>query len=149
MNRHLLLALLTVLATACREPEAHAPVAGGPSAASPGAGANALQNEMRLLTTALEATVRGIGAGDVRAAEHELHGVHAAKDATEAAIHGGSYRLAKNPERLDRFHELDEAFHRDLEALANASHRNDVAATAEALGVVMRGCHGCHAEFRR
>jgi len=146
MNR--LLLALTVSVAACREPEVHAPVGGGATASGPSVPANPVQHEMRLLTTALEATVRGIGAGDVRGAEHELHGVHAAKEATEAAIHGGSYRLPKNAQRLDHFRELDETFHHDLEALADASHRNDVTATAQALGVVMRGCQGCHVEFR-
>lgn len=104
---------------------------------------------MRLLTAALETAVRGIGAGDVRPVEHALHQVHAAKEATGAALRSGAYRLPRNPDRVQRFSELDEAFHGGLERLVEASQRNDVAATADALGVVMRGCQGCHGEFRR
>jgi hypothetical protein len=147
MNRHLTLVIFAAVAIACHGPGAHAPVGRGQSA-GPVPAANPVQSEMRLLTRALEAAVRGVGAGDVRAAEHELHHVHAAKEATEAALREGRYRPPKNPDRLDHFRERDEAFHRDLEGLAEASHRNDVSAAAEALGVVMRGCQGCHAEFR-
>jgi len=114
-------------------------------AAAPG---NPVQNEMRLLTSLLEASIRGIGARDVRPIEHELHRLHAAKEATEAALHDGSYRLPKSPDQLAAFAALDEAFHKDLEGLAEASHANDVPRAAEAVGAILRGCQGCHATFR-
>lgn len=109
---------------------------------------NPVQAEMRLLTAALEGAVRGIGVGDVRGVQHDLHRVHAAREATEAALHAGSYRPPSHADQLERFVELDEAFHAELEALVAASARNDVPATAEALGRVTSRCEGCHAEFR-
>jgi cytochrome c556 len=136
--------LLVLFAAGCHDHSDHAP-----PPAPRGPAANPVQAEMRLLSAALETAVRGIGTGDVRAVEHELHRVHAAKEATEAALHGGAYRLPRNPDRVDRFRELDEAFHGGLERLVEASHRNDVAATADAVGGVLRGCQGCHGEFRR
>lgn len=147
-----LLALSVAMLSACRDhdPHAHhAPPPPAPPASAPGAPANAVQHEMRLLTAALEGAVRGIGQGDVRAVEHDLHRVHAAKEATEAALKSGTYRPPLNPDKLDRFRELDESFHRDLERLVEASRRNDVAATAAATGVVLNGCQSCHAEFRK
>jgi cytochrome c556 len=110
--------------------------------------ANAVQAEMRLLTTALETAVRGIGAGDVRNVEHALHRVHEAKLATEAALEGGRYRLPKNADRAAVFHALDEAFHGELEQLVKASHNNDVAALSVAMGGALRACPECHAQFR-
>jgi hypothetical protein len=110
--------------------------------------ANPVQAEMRLLTAALEGTVRGIGLGDVRGVQHDLHRVHAARAQTEAALHDGRYRPPSHADQLERFVELDEAFHAELETLAAASARNDVPATAEALGRVTSRCQGCHAEFR-
>jgi hypothetical protein len=109
---------------------------------------SAVQTEMRMLTSILEATVRAIGARDVRPIEHELHRLHAAKQATTAALRDGSYKLPKNPEQVDAFVAMDEAFHEHLGALVSASHANDVPRTAEALGAIVRGCEGCHAMFR-
>lgn len=109
---------------------------------------NPVQHEMQLLTGALERAVRAIGLGDVRAIAHDLHRVHAAKEATEAAIREGKYRPPRNPERLDRFRELDVAFHGHLEQLVKASNANDVPATAVAFASTIQGCQGCHAEFR-
>ncbi len=120
--------------------------AGG--AEGPAPTGNPVQQEMQLLTAALESAVRGIGNRDVRSVEHALHKVHAAKGATGKAIGDGSYRPPKNPDGLERFEELDEAFHAELVKLVEASRANDIAATADALGGVMRGCEGCHSEFR-
>ena len=65
-----------------------------------------------------------------------------------ATLESGAYRLPKNPEQVARFRELDTAFHGGLERLVDASHRNDLPATAAAVGVVLQGCPGCHSEFR-
>ena len=117
------------------------------SAALPAPG-NAVQTEMRMLTSILEATVRAIGARDVRPIEHELHRLHAAKEATTAALRDGSYKLPKNPDQVDAFVAMDEAFHEHLGALVLASRANDIPRTADALGAILRGCEGCHVTFR-
>lgn len=109
---------------------------------------NPVQTEMRMLTSILEATVRAIGARDVRPIEHELHRLHAAKEATTAALRDGSYKLPRNPEQIDAFVAMDEAFHEHLGALVSASRANDIPRTADALGAIVRGCEGCHAMFR-
>jgi hypothetical protein len=104
---------------------------------------------MQLLTGTLERAVRAIGLGDVRGIAHDLHRVHAAKEATDAAIRDGKYRPPRNPDGVDRFRELDLAFHGHLERLVKASNANDVAGTAAAFASTMQGCQGCHAEFRK
>jgi cytochrome c556 len=138
------------LVAACQGAEKHqhpelAPVA---SSNRPEAASNQVQDEMHLLATALETAVRGIAAGDVRPVEHALHRVHAAKEMTEAALERGSYRLPKNSDRVGRFRELDETFHRKLEELGAASRANDISRTARAVGEALDACHGCHTEFR-
>jgi len=145
-------------ASTAHDPAAHGSAAHGsaaPPAPAPGSAAapalppgNVVQTEMRLMTTILEATVRGIGARDVRGIDHELHRLHAAKEATAAAVRDGSYKLPKNPDQVATFETMDEAFHKHLEALVYASRDNDVPRAAEALGAILRGCEGCHATFR-
>jgi cytochrome c556 len=146
-------ALLVALAAGCKDkqcPTVQCPPA--PTAAATTADAeppgNVVQTEMRLMTKILEATVRGIGAGDVSAIAEQLHELHAAKEATEAAVQSGAYKLPKNPDGVAAFLAMDEAFHAHLGALVKASRANDVGAASEALGQIMRGCHGCHTAFR-
>lgn len=110
---------------------------------------NVVQREMRLMTAILEQTVRGIGMGDVRGIDERLHELHAAKEATSAAVASGAYKLPKSPDNVAAFSAMDEAFHEHLGALVVASRANDVPAAAEALGAIMRGCHGCHTTFRK
>ncbi len=136
-------------------PQVECPPAGSATAApaTPAADAaappaNVVQTEMRMLTQILEATVRGIGAGDVSGIDEQLHGLHAAKEATTAAVKGGTYKLPKNSENVAAFEQMDEAFHGQLVGLVKASRANDVPAAAEALGQIVRSCNGCHAMFR-
>jgi cytochrome c556 len=96
----------------------------------------------------MEMAVRGIGTGDVREVGHALHRVHEAKQATAAALIGDSYRLPKNGDRIERFRQLDEAFHHDLERIVVASRKNDVEQVAAAVGNALGACKGCHEEFR-
>lgn len=103
---------------------------------------------MRLMEQILEATVRGIGARDVRPIANMLHELHGAKEATTAAVKDGTYKLPKNHDKVDGFIAMDDAFHEHLAALVKASRANDVAQAAEALGGIMRGCESCHAVYR-
>ncbi len=110
---------------------------------------NPVQHEMRLLENAMHAMLSGIARGDVRAAPAAFADVDRAKQATEAALESGRYVPARNADQLAAFRELDEAFHGDLERMLAAAARNDVPATAEAFGSVMRRCQPCHAAFRK
>jgi cytochrome c556 len=109
--------------------------------------ANVVQEEMRLLLGAVQEAVAGVAVGDVRGLPAAIHKVHGAKEATGAALASGAWRPAKG--EVARFREVDEAFHDQLVVLVRAAKKNDVPATAEALGAVLRGCPACHDEFRQ
>lgn len=107
---------------------------------------NVVQEEMRLLLGAVQEAVAGVAMGDVRGVPAAIHRVHGAKEATAAALTAGQYQPPKG--EVGRFREVDEAFHDQLVVLVRAAKKNDVPATAEALGAVLRGCPACHGEFR-
>jgi hypothetical protein len=103
---------------------------------------------MRLLERALADVPSRFGAGDLRPVEHALHAVHGARDRTNAALQGGSYRPPRNGDDLARFRELDHAFHEELELFAGFAARSEIARAAESYGRVLRACNGCHERFR-
>lgn len=111
-------------------------------------GVGPVAHEMRLLNDALRDTVTAIGLGDVRSIPARLHAVHAAKEETEKAIESGAWKPKKNADGLAKFKELDGAFHEELESLVSAASKNDVPATAAALGSALAKCNGCHAAYR-
>lgn len=147
---------LMALALACAPDKEHAshaghePVAPGaaPAAAAQAPTGNVVQQEMVMLTQTLQNAVRAIGLGNVTSIEHDIHRLHGAKEATDAAVRSGSYQLKKNPDKVARFQQLDHDFHEELVKLVVASRKNDVPAAAEALGGILKGCNGCHSEFR-
>lgn len=146
------ISIALVLVAACKDKQAGqaAPEQHHEAATSdwPSPPANPVQNEMRMLSDVLGGSVRAIGLGDVRPIEQQLHKLHEAKEATEAAVKGGTYKLPKNPQQLEAFEAMDNAFHEQLEVLAKASQANDVAGAADALGTLVKACQGCHAMFR-
>lgn len=109
-------------------------------------GANPVQTEMRRLECALQQAVAAIGRDDLPSIAHQLHVVHAAKEATAAAIAAGTWKPATGD--VKAFVALDQAFHRELEALVEASMARDHGAAATALGRTLGACQGCHATFR-
>lgn len=111
-------------------------------------GTNPVQHEMRLLHETMRDTVTAIANGDVKGIPAQLHKIHGAKDATSAALKAGTYKPPKNGDKTDRFVELDETFHKELVGIVRAAQKNDVPATAEALGKALAQCNGCHSEFR-
>lgn len=125
-------------------PAEHGHHEGAPPAAPDGL--NPVQHEMRLLLGAVQQAVEGVALGDVRRVPEAFHRVHAAKQATAAALASGAWRPGQGD--LPRFEAMDEAFHAKLEPLVEASSRNDLAATADALAEVVRQCDGCHRAFR-
>lgn len=139
--------VLAVGVSGCKEPKR----AGGDSAPSASAAApagNAVQREMRLLTEALRESVTDIGYGKLAAIPPALHRVDVAKEETEHALESGEYKLRKNSGDLKGFEELDEAFHAELEKLAEKAASNNPVATSTELGVVLSKCDGCHSRFR-
>lgn len=137
------------LATGCKRDcpptPAPTPATATPAQLPPG---NAVQNEMRLLHEAMRDTVSAIALGNLSTIPEKLHGVHRAREATEQALEGGTYKLPKNADQLEAFKALDESFHGELEKLLAAASANDPVATSTALGNVMGRCEGCHALYR-
>lgn len=121
---------------------------GGAGQGPGAAGLNPVQQEMRMMVGMLARAVMAIGMRDVSGVQHDLHRLHAAKEATTAAVTSGTYKLPKNPENVARFTQLDEDFHVLLGKLVAASQANDVQGTAEAVGQVLANCTSCHSEFR-
>jgi ubiquinone/menaquinone biosynthesis C-methylase UbiE/cytochrome c556 len=118
---------------------------GDAAAASP---PNAVQHEMRLLLAALQGAVAAIADDDLARVPSLIHGIHEARDATEAAIENGRYKPPKNPDRIDAFKAMDDSFHEQLVTLVKAAQANDLAATTTQFGAVLQQCQGCHALFR-
>lgn len=146
----LALLVLGAVALGCHEDQDshHGHGAAAPSSAASGPPANPVQAEMRLLSEALAGAVHAVGRGDVRGVEHDLHRVHGAKEATEAAVKSGKWAPPKNADELERFRELDRAFHDELEKIVAASRANDVAGVAAGTGRALSACQGCHSDFR-
>lgn len=113
-------------------PAATSPAAAAPAAAAPASdcaapvGANPVQTEMRRLECALAQAVVAIGRDDLPMIARQLHVVHAAKEATAKAIADGTWAPATGD--VKAFVALDVAFHRELEALVEASMARDHAA---------------------
>jgi len=149
MTRLLLLAVPALLLVAACQHRQQGPVetveTKGPA---PDPTWNVVQMEMQLLTTVLENAMRAVGDGDVSHVAKELHQLHQAKEATEAAVKDGSYTLPKGSDQVPTFLAMDDAFHKQLEAMVRASRANDVPAMAQAIGNTLNACHGCHALFR-
>lgn len=153
MNR-LIIAFVTAASLGCahhHETEGHAhehPAPPAATSATPDAELNPVQREMRLLLTAVQDAMAGVAAGDVRAVPGSFHRVHLAKETTAAALKSGAWKPAKGGDAA-AFEAVDVAFHGKLEVLVGAAARNDVAATGNALGDVVRDCHACHSQFRK
>ncbi len=109
-------------------------------------GANPVQTEMRQLECAMQRAVAAIGRDELAMIASDLHVVHAAKEATAAAIARGDWKPATG--EVAAFIALDEVFHESLGALVVAAQAGDAVATPAALGAVLGGCQGCHAAFR-
>lgn len=122
--------------------------ADAPSTSAAAPAGNAVQREMRLLTEGLRDAVADIGYGRLGDIPAALHRVDRAKEETEHALESGQYKLRKNADDLKGFEELDEAFHGELEKLAEKAAANDAVATSTQLGVVLSKCDGCHSRFR-
>lgn len=109
-------------------------------------GENPVQTEMRQLECALERAIVAIGRDDLPSIAQAIHVVHASKQKTAQAIESGAWKPAQG--EVAAFVALDEAFHKELEALVVASQAKDHAGASAALGRTLGACQGCHAAFR-
>ncbi len=134
---------------AAADPHATAdPHGGGGATASLPPGVNAVQNEMRLMNEAWQIILTSVSNNNLAAIPEAIHKVHTARNITVEAINNGEYTLPKNPDKMDEFIQMDNAFHDDLVRLLQAVDANDLQAATKQTGVLLNGCTNCHTKFR-
>lgn len=111
-------------------------------------GVNAVQNEMRELSAAMNEIMLAVANNNLKAIPESIHRVHAARQLTEEAIASGRYKLPKNSDKMAAFIKEDDAFHEELVALVKASKTNDLNAATKQVGRLMNGCTSCHTQYR-
>lgn len=111
-------------------------------------GTNAVQNEMRLLNTAMQNTLTLIANNQLDGVQAQILTVHPARELTAKALEQGAYKPPKNPDKLDEFVKTDEEFHDKLVVLLKASKANDLPAATTAYTDLVQGCTSCHQTFR-
>lgn len=111
-------------------------------------GVNAVQNEMRELSTAMNEILLAVANNNLKVIPESIHRVHSARQLTEAAIESGHYKLPKNSDKMAAFIKEDDAFHEELVALMKASKTNDLNAATKQVGRLVNGCTSCHTQYR-
>jgi hypothetical protein len=111
-------------------------------------GVNVVQNEMQLLTEAMQTTLVLIANDQLEGIPAQIKKVHPAKVLTHKAIKKGVYAPPKNAEKIDEFVALDDAFHDDLRGLLEASKKDDLQMATDKYGDLVQGCTSCHTKFR-
>ncbi len=111
-------------------------------------GGNPLVEEM----VALDAVFRDVVSGVAMSDGHRVHGalekMHGTMEKTHEGVKHGSVTLKKNAERLNDFVEQDKQFHRKLEDLGRAAHKNDGNAMLSLTKELLDRGVKCHRDFR-
>ena len=118
------------------------------AAASTSPASNPVQIEMRALHEGARAWLTAVSFNSLDSIPPTIEKIHAARNATEAALEQGTYKPPRNGERLDDFKRADEAFHAELVAFLGAAKDKDLVRTTHQLGVVLDRCTDCHQKFR-
>lgn len=111
-------------------------------------GVNAVQNEMRELSVAMNQIMLAVANNDLKTIPPAIQRVHGARQLTEQALSSGKYKLPKNADKLAAFIKEDDAFHGELVALVKASKANDLNVATKQVGRLMNGCTSCHTQYR-
>lgn len=109
-------------------------------------GLNAVQNEMLLLTRAMQVAIAAVGSGELSSIPGAFHAVHKSRSLTVHAIEAGAWKPAKGD--VSGFIATDEAFHARIVSLLTAAEKNDRAAAASELSGMIQACEECHAAYR-
>ncbi len=107
-----------------------------------------VKTEMILLDSAFKNLIGSLVLNNLKDIEEPFHDVHAAREKTEEAIKKGKVVLPKNNEKMKEFIEMDEQFHRKLEALIHASRKGDMKKARQVTHDLLDACVQCHAKFR-
>lgn len=121
--------------------------AGFAEEAKAGENESPIKVEMRLLNAAFINLVNALVLNNPKAIEEPFHEVHKAKADTEKAIKKGGLKLPKNSDKMKLFIEMDEQFHKEMEALIAASRKGDMKKVQDMTHKLLDGCVQCHTMF--
>ena len=111
-------------------------------------GHNALIEEMRKLDAAFHEIVSGVALNDGHRVHAAIDSLHGTMEKTQDALLHGEVKLRKNAGNIKVFEKMDRDFHKDLESLAGAAHKNDTNRMNELTKKLLDGCVSCHNSFR-
>lgn len=117
-------------------------------AAEPAKTESPLKAEMRLLNSAYVNLITSLIFNNPGAIAEPFHEVHKAKAVTEEALHKGKLKLPKNNDKVKKFIEMDEQFHKDTEELLTAARRGNMKWVEGVANKLLDGCIQCHKMFR-
>lgn len=112
-------------------------------------GVSPLVEEMRKLDGVFREIFSGVALGDGGRVHNAIEGMHGAMEKTREALHAGTVKPPKNADKLERFEMMDKEFHKNLENLAKAAHKNDGKEMLSLTKKLMDGCVNCHTTFRK
>lgn len=121
---------------------------GAAVAAEPAETENPVKAEMRLLNTAYMNLITSLIFNNPGAIAEPFHEVHKATEVTEKAIKSGKVKLPKNNDKMKRFIEMDEQFHKNTEELLTAARRGNMQWVEGVTNKLLTGCIQCHKMFR-
>lgn len=114
-----------------------------------GRGPGPLIEEMVRLDAVFRDVVSGVALGDGKRVHEAIETMHGAMEKTHEGVHHGAVTLGKNAHRLNEFIALDKQFHKKLERLSRAAHKNDQPAMVSLTKQLLEGCVQCHRDFRK
>lgn len=117
-------------------------------AADPAETANPIKAEMKLLNSAYMNLITSLIFNNPGAIAEPFHEVHKSKAKTEEALKKGKIKLPKNNDKMSRFIEMDEQFHKDVEELLTAARRGNMKWVEGVTNKLLSGCIQCHKMFR-
>lgn len=112
-------------------------------------GLNPLIEEMMALDAVFRDVVSGVAMSDGHRVHEALEKMHGTMEKTHEGVKHGSITLKKNANRLSDFVEQDKQFHKKLEDLAMAAHKNDSRAMLSLTKDLLDRCVKCHGDFRK
>lgn len=121
---------------------------GAEVAAEPSETESPVKAEMRLLNTAYMNLITSLIFNNPGSIAEPFHEVHKATEVTEKAIKSGKVKLPKNNDKMKRFIEMDEQFHKDTEELLTAARRGNMQWVEGVTNKLLTGCIQCHKMFR-
>lgn len=109
---------------------------------------NALQAEMRALTSFMQLALVAVANDQLELIPPAIPKLHGAIEATQAGVKDGSISLPQNGDDVEGFLAADDAFHDQIVGLVRAARANDLPAATQQLAAMTLGCTACHERYR-